>query len=122
MAHRTNVRYPVHPNLTERGGDTGMGDKLENELAKLEEAVRALEQAAESKLLARVKILVRHVMIICENCGGVYRAKPDGLRCKTCGKLIPVTWPDGRTPTAEELRYLLALAYHEAPREDSGQN
>lgn len=71
-----------------------------SELQRLEGAVQTLDDILRSP--TRVGLL-RYVFY-CEACGGVFQPAPDGLRCSSCGNLIAVTWQDGRTPTARELR------------------
>lgn len=72
-----------------------------NELGKTVDRLRYITQA---------RVGQRKHIFVCEACEvGVYHATPGGLRCRSCGALIPVTWQDGRTPTARELRVWAGL-------------
>lgn len=96
-----------------------MRGNLKAEIEKLDGAVSALEAAASGQLLTRARVLVRRLAVYtCGECYGAYQVKPDGLRCSNCGKLIPVKWPDGRTPTGEELDRLMELALKDLPADD----
>lgn len=78
-----------------------------DEMRRLAIAARKLEELIDRSDVALARFGDQKVLMICGLCEGTFTVDTEGIKCRNCGQLIKIKWPNGITPSASTLRFLL---------------
>lgn len=98
---------------------TGTADVLE-QIDRLKDAALKVDELVLRDQVVLSDFGYKKLALICGKCDGAFTVEADGIKCRACGQLIKIKWPDGVKPSIKLLHYFLRAGITPDDEEQSG--